>query len=265
MNDKAKRLGAAAAIATAIAIPAEGLRQLVLSAPLSTLNKLSGKFISFWRFVLGTNGSFCSIFKRPSARCYAVVHDANRYSVSFGNLSPRQFIVSHVDDGSVSGLGFSCGPCAVIRAVAKRVVFAFYRQIGLVSGLFRPLQERLKTMPVLANGYSFSAIVFIRSISTSRKHIAPASMYFCAFHTMRCGSASNRSSRPLASTRNALAISKVSANYSAHCSARTFAKPQSGTASFVSGLFNNNPLPKFKPRHVNQPWVTHGVSPMVSS
>lgn len=255
LGDRSRRLGAAAAIATAIAIPAEGLRQLPtprIFALFKGAIRLSCEFLA-----RGTDWCGRRFFVRPSAGCNSVVHYRNRHARLFSYFGKSHTIGSLVDDMSVSALCLPVGPCAVIRVIAKRIVFTFYRKIISVTRNQRPSVEALKFKPLNTDCYSLAAVSFVGCIPASAKHVAPAVVDSCSFHSMGCRPGSNGRSRPFTPARNAFPDSEIATNNRFLCSAGASAQPQGSTFWGIPYFLNNNPFPKVHAGHVNKSWVFH--------
>lgn len=111
-----------------------------------------------------------------------------RYACNLGKVHESDFL-SHVFDinrsPSVSGLGFCCGPTAVIGGVRSVVVDA-------VNGhAFRPLThvllEVLKLLPARIYGYAYSSVVMVVAVVrviASRPHLQPVLVIPSACHSM---------------------------------------------------------------------------------
>lgn len=255
-----QKVGTAIASVVALTASSEGIRQL--SAPFFAGFKLACRWTSFYRLFSRSDRDSRRFFVAPSAGRDAIVHDRDRHSVRLGHFCPRSVVVSHMNDRPVSSLAFSCGPCAIFRRVALRVVLAFYRQVLLVSGIFCPFVKDFKGKPFVAHGNSFPAVVLVRRVAASSKHVAPACVNTTSFHSVRGASFSNGRSGPLASARHALSASQVASDDNALGPTGASAPPQSSAAFTVSSLFDNDPLAKNASGHVDNSLVFHFISPM---
>jgi hypothetical protein len=219
-----RRAAVIAAIATAIAVPADGLRQ-VLSAPFTffSFNKSPCHIVSLRGFVPGANRRSRGFSKRPLSGRNSIVHHPNRASAVFGYFSPRNVVIGHVNNSSISSLSFSSGPRAVFWSISKGIIFALYRQVISIARSFRPLKKCFKNMPFLANCYSFSTIYLVGYISAPPKHIAPTVMDSGTFHSMCCAALAYCRPRAFASTGGTLTTAQVSPNDNTFSSTRALA------------------------------------------
>ena len=240
MTPNQKKALAAAVFATAIAVPAEGLRQS-LPALLASFYKPTGGLIFFRNGAFGAYRRRSCFFKRPSTTCNTVIQNANRNPMHFGNFSPRNALRIHVNNSSVSSLLLTRGPCAVIWIVSNAVVSSLYRKFVGITGGHGPCVERLERRPLLADRNSFASIGQIRFIPASTEHIAPTRVDSRSLHSVRSRARPYCRPRPLASAGNAFSSSKVSANNDSLYPAGTSTEPCGRAIGLISGFSNNYP------------------------
>lgn len=186
----------------------------------------------------------------PTTSGKAVIHNANRYPVFFGNFCPRPPVWGHVDNGSISRLRGPVSPNAIFGRVPLAVVQPLDSEVVTVTRLDSPFVERFKSSPVIANGYALAPIVLVCT-SASGKHVAPAGMDTGSFHSVSSRPRTNRRSRALTATRDTFAASDVTTDDVLSCPARARAQPNRTTTFGVARLGDDKPMAELPSSHIN--------------
>lgn len=140
----------------------------------------------FWSgLLLWRSGSF---LRRPSST-HALAIRCWRDIIRFSHDKVWCPVLGSLHAPSIEGLLRVCNPSAILRAIAKRVVFSFDGKMGLVPIRQRPVSKLFVAIPLSAHLYPASTITGIRAIRAPLPNTLPSrikAVFFMRRPMLRC-------------------------------------------------------------------------------